>query len=427
MNSFKQYFFLCVATLTFAMPMRLSASAADSRQESVGKPWTGKPGITESVNQIMARERSQPVNNHKPGDATKELHPRFYPKRPLENNPDAPFLSHWPVFVNSGATNVTQTPLIPQTVGASFLGAQISDTIGFIPPDSMGCVGPAQVMVMVNGRIKVFDKIGNLGPLSTTTDNFFSSVSSAGTSDGHIRYDRLSQRWFISMIDVATDNKVLIAVSSGPIIAGTASFTFFQFQQDLVGTTPNSDTGGFADYDTLGVDKFALYIGANIYNAAGTAVLGTTGFVVNKANLLAGTLTVTPFRQLGSVSGTGAGPWTPQGVDNDDPSATEGYFIAVDNASFGKLVLRRISNPGGTPSISANLNLTVPSTAFPISQPNKGSSKNLDALDDRLFGAAIRKNKITGTTSLYTAHNIQVNSNGVASTSGGRNGSRWYE
>src|SRR5436190_69610 len=209
MNYFKPSFFLGAVIVTFSLPIGPIAFAADSRQETVGKPWTGRPGVTESVNQIMDRERARPATQHPVGASPKELHPRFYPKRPLENNPDSPFLSHWPAFVNSSATNTPQTPLIPQTVGSSFLGAQISDTVGFIPPDSMGCVGPAQVMIMVNGRIKVFDKNGNLGPLSTTTDNFFSSVSSAGTSDGHIRYDRLSQRWFISMIDVATDNKIL--------------------------------------------------------------------------------------------------------------------------------------------------------------------------------------------------------------------------
>src|SRR5204862_5042028 len=143
------------------------------------------------------------------------------------------------------------------------------------------------------------------------------SVRSAGTSDAHVRYDRLSQRWFITMIDVATHNRVLIAVSSGPTITATSSFTFFQFQHDLPGATPNSDTGGFADYDTLGVDKSALYIGVNVFNGAGTALFGTTGFVVNKSNLLSGTLKVTPFRQIGSANGTGGGIGTPQGVDNE--------------------------------------------------------------------------------------------------------------
>jgi len=41
------------------------------------------------------------------------------------------------------------------------------------------------------------------------------------------------------------------------------------------------------------------------------------------------------------------------GVDNFDPAATEGYIIGVSNANFGSLILRRVSNPGGTPAISA--------------------------------------------------------------------------
>jgi hypothetical protein len=48
-------------------------------------------------------------------------------------------------------------------------------------------------------------------------------------------------------------------------------------------------------------------------------------------------------------------------------------------------------------------------------------------VDDRLFAAAIHKNRTTGATSLWTAHNIEVDSGGAGTVGGGRNGSRWYE
>ncbi len=206
----------------------------------------------------------------------------------------------------------------------------------------MGAVGPTQVLVYVNGRIKVFDKTGVLGALNVTTDTFFDTVRNGfGTTDPHVRYDRLSGRWFLTMINVETanSNRVLIAVSSGSTITDTTSFTFFQFQNDLVGVTPNVDTGNFADYDTLGVDANALYVGVNMFlNVADTFSYGTTGFVIRKSDLLVGTLTVTAFRQMVTCSPTagtcGTGPLTPQGVDNDDPSAAEGYFIGVDGALF---------------------------------------------------------------------------------------------
>jgi PKD repeat protein len=424
---------LVVAVSLLAVVPTLPSAGA---QDTLGTPWQGSPGITETVEQIMARQAlldaqdPPPLETDDDGGSTKKNPPKqthnpHNPDASPRKNPHSPDVSQWPPPADSMPVTPPPGPFSPQAVGVGFLGIQLSEA-PFIPPDSMGAVGPSQVLVIANGRIKVFTKAGAQSGLNSTTDNFFASVRSAGTSDPKACYDRLSGRWFITMIDVATDNRVLIAVSSASTIQSSGGWTFFQFQHDLVGTTPNSDTGGFADYDTLGVDRYALYIGVNVFNSGGTALLGTTGFVVNKSNLLSGILTVTPFRQLGNSS---SGIRTPQGVSNDDPASTNGYFIGTDRNVFGQLDILRVSDPGGTPSISGTIPLTVPSTAKPISQAHKGNtlSKNLDALDDRLFSASIFKNQITGVSTLWTAHNIQVNSSGVGTSGGGRNGSRWYE
>ena len=335
----------------------------------------------------------------------------------VPQNPEAPLTSHWPLSGASGPAPTATGPLNPQTVGTSFLGAQLSDTIGYIPPDSMADVGTDQIVVCVNGRIRSFTRNGVAdGALDTTTDNFFAAVlGGSSTSDPRVRFDRLSGRWFITMITVNTPNFVLIAVSSGSTIASASSFTFFSFQ---------ADPSNFGDYDTLGVDANALYIGVNVFR--GNTFVNTTGFVVNKANLLSGTLTVTPFTSLITTTGRHhpitQGPFTPQGVNNDDPAATEGYFIGVDQGSFGTLVVLRISNPGGTPSISGNILITVPATGNPLgSVPALGSTQGLDDLDDRLFATRMHNG------SLWTAHNIQVDGSGNASGTGGRDGSRWYQ
>jgi hypothetical protein len=98
------------------------------------------------------------------------------------------------------------------------------------------------------------------------------------------------------------------------------------------------------------------------------------------------------------------------------------------------LTMRRITYSGGVPSISSDITVSVPTTSFPISVTASGTSTGLDAIDDRLFAAQIHKNKLTGASTLWTAHNIQVDSNGnacdggdVPCTNGGRDGSRWYE
>lgn len=417
-------------------PSGMSLKARADTSDTVGVPWAGEAGVTETVANIMARDRldatqltrqarSKPVGRTDRGE--------------LPPNPDSPTTSSTPESATRRTTMQPGGRYTPQTTSTSFTGATLADT-GAYPPDTMGAVGPSQFIVAVNGRIRSFDKTAGVadGALNVSTDVFFASVMTPVvspvignfTSDPHIRYDRLSGRWFIVMIDVpyidasqtTVENRILIAVSSGSTITGSASFTFYQFRHDQVSTT--GDTGDFADYPTPGIDANALYIGDNVFSNSTGSFVGTSGFVVRKSSLLSGgPIVVTAFRGL--ATGSGEGPDTPQGVDNFDPAATEGYFIGKSNAATGRLVVRRISNPGGTPTISANILLTVSSTASPITVPHPGNTGgtngNLDALDTRLFAAHIRNGR------LWTAHNIQVDASGTASGSGGRNGSRWYE
>jgi len=304
-------------------------------------------------------------------------------------------------------------------VGTSFLGTQLADGPGVVPPDSMGGVGPSQVAVVVNGRLRFFDKAGNL-QFDVDLDAFFDPVrNGSDVSDPHIRYDRLSRRWVIVAINVESpSNRVLIAASSGPTISPQSSFEFFAFGQ------PPADELLFADYPTLGVDRSALYIGVNNFDISGQFV-STSGFVIHKAALLNGTFTGFAFRNLGTAFVPG--PFAPQGASSDDPTLGQGYFIGVDSLGPGPLYLRRVSNPDGTPTISGNLILDVPATTFPQSVPAQGTPSDLDGLDDRLLAAVIAKDPASGAPRLWTAHNIEVDAAGNASSSGGRDGSRWYE
>ncbi|MFY9552283.1 MAG: IPT/TIG domain-containing protein, partial [Thermoanaerobaculia bacterium] len=331
-------------------------------------------------------------------------------------------------------------PAAPQTLGVSFRGARLADTNAF-PPDSSGAAGPTQFLVGVNGRIRTFAKSTGLadGVLNADMDTFFNSVRGGNpTAIPRVRFDRLSSRWIVTISNFAAsfvNNRILVAVSdaasNGILTSGTV-WTYFFFQHNLV--SPAGDTDLFFDSPTLGVDANALLIGGNVFDSAG-AFQGTTVHVVRKSALLSGPGgnlvpgKVVAFRSLTNLP-TGPGPYAPQGVDDPNgASLTESWLAGVDNASFGTLMLRKISytalDAWPPIGISANLALPVPSTALPLTVPHQGNTGGtdgeLDAVDDRLGSMLRRGNR------LWTAHNIAVTASGTGSPSGTRDGSRWYE
>ena len=396
------------------------------------RPWIGPVGVRERTADIMARQAHQvgrPTPYRVHVRTTVEL--TEYDDgaaRPASATPAAP---------------VPATAGSAQTVGLNFLGATLADTRAF-PPDSMGAVGPAQYIVAVNGRVRSFNKNTGAadGVLDVDTDVFFASVMTPPvtnnfTSDPRIRYDRLSGRWFIIMIDVPGQlgnqpDRIMIAVSDGPTITPSAPWTFFYFRHDLA--SPAGDSNEFADYPTLGIDAHALYIGVNVFATRGQGSFdNTSAFVVRKSSLLVTNnaptnIVVTAFRDL-VPNGQAGGPYTPQGVDNYNPNATEGYVIGVTATHvffiLNKLTLIRISDPGGTPAISSTVTFTIPTSGGTITVPHLGNTNGtagyLDGLDFRLMAAHVRNGR------LWTSQNLAVDNTGSPGGTDTRMGVRWYE
>lgn len=397
---------------------------AQSDGQIIGTPWTGEAGIRETVEQIMARDRVTLARIRERDPEPKRQRPD---RRDLPQNPEALSGLQWPPLAEA-ETPLTETDrkamtAAAQTVGLNFTGVTLGETSSF-PPDTMGAAGPTQFLVTVNGRIKVFDKLtGAVGALNADMDAFFASVRAGSfTSDPRVRFDRLTGRWIVAIINVSsTDNRILLAVSNNATINASTVWTFFSFVNSAV--TPTGDTGCFADYPTLAVDANALYVGVN--NFCPNSYAGTTAFVIRKTSVLGtGPIVVTAFRNLSGPVGV-QGLFTPMGVDNYDPAATDGYLIGVDNRLFGNLIIRKVSTPGGTPVLSPNIFIPVLATIFPRTVPhlgnNNGATGYLDAIDDRLFAAHLRQGRI------WTAHNIAVNNTGTTDTPRTRNAVRWYE
>ncbi|MGB8507584.1 MAG: lamin tail domain-containing protein [Pyrinomonadaceae bacterium] len=421
----------------------------DEKGYTVGVPTFGEFGIEKTTAEVMKEQANAPPASEKPRLMVEHEGPE---RKNLPQDPDSKAVASTPfsdVATKRGGSlrtpPQTVVPYAPQTTSTSFTGATLADT-GAFPPDTMGAVGPTQYVVFVNGRVRTFNKTTGVadGVINADSDVFFSSVLTpvpAGgvnfTSDPNVRYDRLSRRWFLTIIDVPssttstigdTPNRILIAVSdaasNGVLTAGTV-WTYYFVQQDLVGV--GTSTGEFLDYPSLGIDNNALYIGGNMFGAVSGSFVASSAFVIRKSSLLSGgPVVTTAFRGI-LPNGSSDGPFAPRGVDNYDPAANEGYFIGVSNAAFGRLIMRRVGTPGGTPTISSDILITVASTAFPINVDHLGDTGgtggNLDALDDRLFAAHIRNGR------LWTSHNIAVLPTGVASGTNAqrRDAVRWYE
>ncbi|HKB08410.1 MAG TPA: hypothetical protein VKF61_09045, partial [Candidatus Polarisedimenticolia bacterium] len=191
-----------------------SAGGGGDGGRIVGRPATGGKGITETVATIMKRAEARGLGRRPVIFNAEEPHRRpFVPAQ----DPLAPAVPSWPP--QPQGYSAALIPLSPQVVSANF--PAVATALGespWIPPDSMGDVGPTQILVHVNGRVKVFDKTGAVGGLNADDTSFWDPVRGGeDVTDPEIRYDRLSGRWFAAIVNfAATNNRIMLAVSSGP-------------------------------------------------------------------------------------------------------------------------------------------------------------------------------------------------------------------
>ncbi len=402
-----------------------------------GITTTGIKGISKNLKAVIAYDKSHPI----PLNYKAHLKPEIDGPEPIGQDPNSKSVAKSGTLVDASLpgspSTTTSSPAASNFLAIWGSYASVSGRESpYTPPDNCGDVGPTQIIATANCRMKVFTKPSLASPGTTPAgtsistlnalvdvdlNTFFanSSYGITGISDPHVRYDRFSGRWFIVAIDVnhRTNNYACIAVSNGPEITQTSDFTIYYFNV--------SGTGGssrdFFDYPTLGIDKFSLYIGGNMF-ARQTTYSGSTMWVVDKASLLSGSMKVTSFPN--NVSHTDM--YTPQGVHNDDPNATEGYFIGASQTLYSKLVIRRVSYSGSTPTLSGDLNVTTPSMYSPKTVPTLGGTA-IDGNDRRICAAMIKKNKISSIANLWVAQGTLLNSSGIGGPSGDRDGGLWIE
>ena len=271
-----------------------------------------------------------------------------------------------------------------QTIIRNFSGPTSSDVAALgqpgTPPDTMGAAGTNQFVAFVNGGFAIYNKAGVRQSLVSdvafwTGAGISPATMSAGLTDPRIIYDTGSGRWFASEITVdTTGNKVLLGRSNSSDPAGGWQAVFF---------TGNSV---FADFDTLGVDALGVYVGVNIFNAAGTSLTGVSLFSIPKADLVAGTPTLANLTSFENLDDMIYG-FTLQGVCNPDAGPGHGVIIAIDNAAFNFIDRTTINGSGAagaTLSPRVRISIADDSAPNPATQPD---GQTVDGGDDRFPGA----------------------------------------
>ncbi len=276
---------------------------------------------------------------------------------------------------------------VTPTVVTNFEGVdQLSG--GGMPPDTNGAVGQSHVVQMMNGRVRVTNKVGAppTTPFDKSLSDFWKDIGIAGSGaldvfDPRIEYDPTVNRWYASSAfnRVPSNNKVLFAVSSSS--DPTAGWTSFAIDSD-------SNDDQWCDYPRFGFDDVGVYLVA-------TMIEQTTGFskgagthlwVLPKAGLITSSPTTAAMSRFENIFGGPVGA----NLDAASPSVVP---VMAPNAGIAKgLVISTLGQKAAhlEGSILSPTLVVASTTPTPGTNPNEitgqpsipqpGGAPNLEAM-----------------------------------------------
>ena len=297
------------------------------------------------------------------------------------------------------------------TVGANFTGSTLGLQSGFIPPDTNGAVGPGHVVELINGRFRVYDKNNPPpgGPAfvqSKTFQNFWidAGVTPTGNAfDPRVLFDRASNRWYaVGADNGGAANNYLLAVSdtSDP----TGHWTGRKIDSD-------TDNSHWLDFPMLGINNNSVTLSGNAFSIPAGGSTKTNVLVLNKANLLAGSVTGTHFQDI-DPNGTG---FTPQPIVSLDNSSTR-LMLSDYNKPAGFIKVTEITGAtaetAGLDTVNGFVAVTARASSPTADQP--GPKNNFDTGGTRFSGSVVQIGN-----SVWGVHN--------AVNVGGNSALEWYE
>jgi hypothetical protein len=295
-----------------------------------------------------------------------------------------------------GATNTVQAPNLLQNFSGP---SNNNQTDGFIykPPDCNIAAGPNHLVTAINSLISITSKSGGLISRTSSKD-WFSSVCSGCTNyDPRVTYDPVAGRWLMLFVykDDVSISKVLLAVSQ------TSDPTGSWFVWALDGSLVFSGDNTWADYPDIGFDGIAAASGGAVY-------ITTNQYTFSDRSFRTASLYILPKTSL--YSGGSLNYWRASNHTNADATQAYSYHPARTYGNPGGEFMINNQNNGSTVSIW-RINPTYPPTALdwtlqstlsigsysiPPDATQPGTTDLLDTLDNRLYNAVWRNNRLYG-------------------------------
>ena len=171
------------------------------------------------------------------------------------------------------------SPFAPLVMPTPIVSFDATITVGGVPPDSVGDVGPNHYVAMGNSQFRIFNKTGT--PLiaamniNTLWSGFGGACQTENAGDPVVIYDQLDDRWILTQFTAAGPtyyNCVAVSTTGDP----TGSYYRYAF---TTGTN-------FPDYPKYGMWGDALYISTREF--AGSPFAGIGAYAINRSQLIAG-------------------------------------------------------------------------------------------------------------------------------------------
>lgn len=436
-KSFFSYFSLCFWLLP-ALLVSLGGFGSAIGAETPGQIISqGTAPFSETWAQMQKREAQEQeaiAAGLKPPRPQERVYPRRIPQIPRQPK-DRSSLEPSSTVTEQALSAAVSSTVVAPTTGFATINLQDENNdffTSYIPPDTMGAIGPTYFLEVINGSVSAFSKTGVLQAGRVSLDSFFFIDNNSngtyeptidhplnGAFDPRVLYDKESGLWFACALefgpscglDCNENNHILLAVSDSddPTTAIWNKYVI-----------PVGQSGYFTDYDTLGVDSNGVYFGMTLFDNSSTASPAKIA-ATDKASLVGGGPigTVTVFPPITDMYSSPQPAHNLNSIGPTDPA----WFVSSSNSVYGNVEYRTLtwnSAVPPVPTLSSTGTVTTPLYGGPLNAFANGSSPKIDVGDDRLLMAVIRNQR------LWTTRNVGVNASGGAS-SANRTGAEWLE